>query len=109
MPMSRRMRGGVVACCLLVLAVCCLPGAGARDRDQDRALRLRREGAILPLETLVGKIMERYPAARLLEVELDEEHGRYVYEVEVLTVQGVVRELELDAGDGRILKDEEDD
>ncbi|WP_208533006.1 PepSY domain-containing protein, partial [Pseudomonas aeruginosa] len=33
----------------------------------------------------------------------------YVYEVELLTRDGVVRELELDARNGRILKDEEDD
>ena len=32
-----------------------------------------------------------------------------VYEVEILTTSGVVRELELDARNGNILKDEEDD
>lgn len=49
------------------------------------------------------------PGRSLLEAELEEEHGAYVYEVELLTTGGVVRELELDARDGRILKDEEDD
>ncbi|MBN0864542.1 PepSY domain-containing protein, partial [Pseudomonas aeruginosa] len=51
----------------------------------------------------------RYAGARLLEVELEEEDDVYVYEVELLTRDGVVRELELDARNGRILKDEEDD
>ena len=32
-----------------------------------------------------------------------------VYEVELLTADGTVRELELDARDGRILKDEVED
>ena len=41
--------------------------------------------------------------------ELEEEDGVLVYEVEILTTAGVVRELELDARDGRVLKDEEDD
>lgn len=82
--------------------------ASGRDLDQDEALRLRQEGAILPLETLLGRALEQYPGARLLEAELEEEDGLYVYEVELLTGQGVVRELELDAHDGRLLKDEED-
>jgi len=51
----------------------------------------------------------RYPGARLLEAELEEKHGVYVYEFEVLTREGVVRELKFDARDSRLLKDEEDD
>lgn len=82
--------------------------AASRDLDQDEALRLRREGLILPLESLVQQAMARYPGARLLEAELEEEDDRYIYEIELLTADGVARELELDARDGRILKDEED-
>jgi len=50
-----------------------------------------------------------YPGSTLLEAELEEEDGVLVYEVEILTTSGVVRELELDARNGNILKDEEDD
>ncbi len=82
--------------------------AASRDLDQDEALRLRREGLILPLETLIQRAMERYPGARLLEAELEEEDDLYVYEIELLTTQGVARELEFDARDGRLIKDEED-
>lgn len=94
---------------LVLLSALCLPSASARDLDQDQALRLRQAGVIQPLEQLVRSALARYPGARLLEAELEEEHGVYVYEVELLTASGVVRELELDARDGRILKDEEDD
>ena len=80
----------------------------SRDLDQDEALRLRREGLILPLESLLRQAMERHPGARLLEAELEEEDGIFVYEIELLTADGVARELELDARDGRLLKDEED-
>lgn len=82
--------------------------AASRDLDQDEALRLRREGLIMPLETLVQRAMERYPGARLLEAELEEDDGIYVYEIELLTTNGIARELEIDARDGRLLKDEED-
>ncbi|GAC1034929.1 PepSY domain-containing protein [Pseudomonas sp. No.21] len=93
---------------VLVLAVFALE-AVARDLDQDEALKLREEGVIMPLEQLLHRALGLYPGARLLEAELEEEDDVYVYEVELLTTEGVVRELELDARDGRILKDEEDD
>lgn len=93
---------------LLTLLTCCSL-AMARDLDQDEALRLRRDGMILPLEQLLQTALGRYPGARLLEAELEEKHGRYEYEVELLTPQGVVREIKLDARTGELLKDEEDD
>ncbi|TLP56636.1 MULTISPECIES: PepSY domain-containing protein [Pseudomonas] len=92
---------------LALLAVCSL--ASARDLDQDEALTLRQEGVILPFEHLLDSALGRYPGARLLEAELEEKHGRYEYEVELLTPQGVVREIKLDARTGALLKDEEDD
>lgn len=95
---------------LLVLAsgLVSVPGI-ARDLDQDEALRLRREGVIMPFEQLMQHIGNAYPGSTLLEAELEEEDGVLVYELEILTTSGVVRELELDARNGTILKDEEDD
>lgn len=80
----------------------------ARDLNQDEALRLRREGIILPFEQLMLLLQQRYPLATLLEAELEEENGMLIYELEILTAEGVVRELELDARKGSILKDKED-
>jgi len=42
----------------------------------------------------------------LLEVEHDQEHGRYIYELEYLTNDGDIYELEVDAVTGRVLKQE---
>lgn len=94
----------------LLLLLAALPAAG-RDLDQDEALRLSRAGVILPLERLLAPVMQRYPDAQLLEAELEERTGtgRYLYDIELLTRDGETRELELDARDGRLLKDEEDD
>lgn len=91
----------------LALLLAATPVA-SRDLDQDEALRLRSEGLILPLESLLQRALERYPGARLLEAELEEDDDLYIYEIELLTADGVARELELDARDGRVLKDEED-
>ena len=99
-PAGRALMVGLLAFCSLALA---------RDLDQDEALRLRQEGVILPLEQLLGQAMARYPGARLLEAELEEKQQKLVYEVELLTKAGVVREIKLDAATGDLLKDEEDD
>ena len=80
----------------------------ARDLDQDEALRLRQQGVILPLEQLLQQALDRYPGSKLLEAELEEKHDVYIYEVELLTTDGVVRELDLDASTGELLKDKED-
>jgi uncharacterized membrane protein YkoI len=92
----------------LLLALFCV-GVEARSLDQDEALRLRQQGVILPLEQLIGQALGLYPGAKLLEAELKEKRGVYFYAVELLTVQGVVRELKFDARDSRLLKDKEDD
>lgn len=92
---------------LALAAIACV--APAHDLSQDEALRLSKEGVIRPFEEILPAALSRYPGSRLLEAELEKEHGTYIYEVELLTVDGVVRELELDARDGRILKDKEDD
>ena len=99
-PAGRALMVGLLAFCSLAVA---------RDLDQDEALRLRQEGVILPLEQLLGQAMARYPGARLLEAELEEKQQKLVYEVELLTTAGVVREIKLDAATGDLHKDEEDD
>ncbi len=95
---------------LVLLAFC--SGLAARDLGQDEALRLRQKGVIAPLEHLLGPAFERYPGAKLLDAELEEHKDRpvrFIYEIELLTVEGVVREIELDANTGQLLKDKEDD
>ena len=101
---SQRCTRGRMA--LALLAFCSV--VMARDLDQDEALRLRQQGVILPLEQLLQQALDLYPGAKLLEAELEEKHDVYVYEVELLTAEGVVRELDLDATTGQLLKDKED-
>ncbi len=92
---------------LLLLLLTC--SVSARDLSQDEALRLREQGRIIPLEQVLSLIAQRHPQASLLEVELEEDDDIYIYEVELATGEGLVRELEIDASTGNILKDEEDD
>lgn len=91
----------------LILALSCAT-VSARDLDQDEALRLRQSGAIQSLEQFIDAALQRYPEAKMLEAELEEKHGIYVYEIELLTREGVVRELKFDARDARLIEDKED-
>lgn len=85
-----------------------VPLAPALDVDQDEALRLRQSGEVLSFQAILRQAEERYPGARLLEAELDDDDGELIYEIELLTDDGVVRELEIDARTGRVLEDEVD-
>ncbi|RRV04371.1 peptidase [Pseudomonas sp. v388] len=94
--------------CIIVGCSLVCTAAHARDLNQDEALQLRQRGVIQPLEHFIERALSYHPGARLLEAELEEKHDRYVYEFELLTPNGIVREIKFDARDGRLLKDEED-
>lgn len=79
------------------------------DADHEEVRRLLDAGEILPLETILEKTSELYPDSRVIETEFEEERGGYVYEVEFVDVNGVVWEVEFDAGSGAVISQEEDD
>lgn len=95
--------------CIGLIALSLSTLSHAKDLNQDEALALRQQGVILPLEQFIGQALGRYPGSKLLEAELEEKRGLLVYEIELLTAEGVVRELKFDARDTRLLDDKEDD
>ncbi|GAA5135806.1 PepSY domain-containing protein [Alloalcanivorax gelatiniphagus] len=94
---------------LAAFLACLMAPAVALDVSHDEALRLRQSGEVQPFEKILAVAMERHPRASLLEAELERDDGELIYELELLTADGVVRELEIDARSGRILEDEVDD
>ena len=94
---------------LAVALLMILPVVQADSDDHERARLLRETGKILPLSRIVEIYRERYPSGRILEAELEAEHGNYVYELEVLLGSGQVLELEYDARSGELLNIEEED
>lgn len=79
--------------------------ASAPRADQDRAYELARSGEILPLEQVLQHQRRDRPG-RILEVELEQEEGRPVYELELLDAKGQVWELHYDAVSGERLESE---
>ena len=53
--------------------------ATAADIGPNEALRLRQQGEILALESLLDIALSRYPGARLLEAELEKDDGIFIY------------------------------
>ncbi len=80
----------------------------AQADGHDRARQLMDAGEIVPLGEIVGRINEQRDG-RILEVELDQQDGDYIYEVELLNAKGQVRELKYDARSGELIGDEKDE
>lgn len=83
--------------------------AQARDLGPDEALKLRDAGTIQPFDKLNAAILAQHPDGKIEETELEEEYGRYIYQVEVRDAQGLQWDIELDATNGQVLKNQQDD
>lgn len=71
--------------------------------DHDRARAAVQAGQVLPLATVLQRLQRSHPG-QVLEVELEREHGQWVYEIKLLQDGGRLLRLELDAATGRVLK-----
>ena len=73
------------------------------DDDHDRARRAVEQGRALPLRVVLDQV-ERQFQGRAVNVELEREHGRLIYEIRLLQADGRVVKLEVDAASGAVLK-----
>jgi uncharacterized membrane protein YkoI len=99
----------LAAALLAVGALALSPRALAGDHDDHvEARALLQRGEILPLSRILAIVQQQVPGD-VVEVEL--EHGKHhgwEYEVKVLTAQGRVREVKLNARSGEVRKVEDD-
>ncbi|WFM70459.1 PepSY domain-containing protein [Halomonas sp. CKK8] len=93
-----RLRLPALAALLTLLAASPTP-ADEAWRDLHQAVR---EGRVVPLPEILDWLEERY-AGQVLEVELERDDGRMLYEVEMLGPQGQVVEFEFDAASGELI------
>lgn len=80
--------------------------AWAGDRDHDRARAALQAGEILPLATVLQRVAQSHPGD-VLEVELEREEGRWIYELKLLQPGGALLKLAVDARTAEVLKREE--
>ncbi len=84
--------------------------AGDDDaRDQELVRKALLEGRILSLSDITEKVKPSLPG-EIIGVELEvEDGGRIVYEFNIVDTSGKLKEVEVDAATGNILKIEDDD
>lgn len=81
--------------------------AYADDDDHERALEAVQSGELLPLSRILISLRETMPGD-VLEVDLEREHGRWIYEIEVLLSDGRVVDLKIDGQSGEVLREDDD-
>lgn len=98
---------------LLLLALLVLPLSAAGDDEDDRPdFEIAREavqrGEILPLAAVLESVRKSFPG-RVIDVELEYSRTERVYEIEIMTPDGRLIEIDVDAVTGAILDVDEDD
>ena len=73
--------------------------------DAQQIRQLVSQGKILPLEAIL-KIHQPLIDGKLLDLEVESEHGKIIYELEFLRQNGDVVELVIDAKTGELLDQE---
>lgn len=77
--------------------------------DVELARDLVERGQILPLARVLDMLQRQHPG-QIVEVELEYSAGKLVYEVDMITRDGRLIEVDMDAATGAIIDlDEEDD
>ncbi len=102
-----RKPGLALALALVFTAAAPLLGVSASEesagegRDHDRAEQARRSGEIRPLEEIAAVVRERFPG-EIAKIELEREHGLWIYEFKVIDRTGRFLEIKIDARTGEI-------
>lgn len=81
---------------LLAVLAAFNPGNGAGEESQDSALTALERGQIVPLEEIL-KLTEVQGLGQILEIELERHKGRWVYEIEGLSANGLISHHYFDA------------
>ncbi len=76
---------------------------GSEGHDHDRARAALQAGEILPLSTIMARVAQTHPG-HVLEVELERENERWIYEIKLLQPSGGLLKLEIDAKSGAVIR-----
>ncbi|WP_409559884.1 PepSY domain-containing protein [Hyphomicrobium sp. B1] len=79
------------------------------ERDHEIARKALSEGRIRPLTDIMDELKAQFPG-QIIGVELEvKKTGAFVYEFKILTPQGKLKEVNVDAATAKILTIEDDD
>ena len=92
---------------LFVVLACSAASAWADD-EQDRARAALAAGEIQPFGAIEDSVTKHVPGD-IIDVELDQDGSQWIYELKLRDSLGRVREVEVDATTGEILKIDAED
>jgi uncharacterized membrane protein YkoI len=78
-------------------------GGRAHGDDHDRARAALKAGEVLPLADILARVAVSHPG-QVLEVELERDHGVWMYELKLLQTDGLLVKLKVDARDGAVVR-----
>lgn len=106
-PLPGALLGVVIAAATLAFAILASAPAAAGDKPRSQEVRaLRERGKILPMEEILARARTIRPG-QVVEVELEREDARYVYEVKIIDDADRVHKLEIDAASGELIEHQE--
>lgn len=94
--------GGLCLLGLLVGSLGLQPAWSGSKDDHNRARHALQAGEVLPLGKVLQRLEREHPG-QVMEVELEQEEGRWIYEVKLLQPQGELVKLKLDARTAALL------
>jgi|OM-RGC.v1.030645694 uncharacterized membrane protein YkoI len=87
--------------------MCIVAEAAVADDDMSRIRHLRDTQSILSLTDILASVEKKYPGT-VLDVELEEEHGQIIYEIELLGRNKKIHHLKIDARSGKMIRKGDD-
>lgn len=77
------------------------------DWDEREYPEMYPQYRMISMQEAMNIALGRVPG-QVTKIELEREHGRMIYEVDIITAQGVKYEVEVDSNTGQILRVELD-
>ncbi len=90
-------------CVLLVVLISLANAPAWADGDHDRARQAVRSGQVLPLPAVLEELAREVPG-QVLEVELEQDNGRWIYEIKLLQTDGQLVKLKVNAQTAQVLR-----
>ena len=96
-------RASTLLLLLLAVGLASVPTRASDRNEVDRVRAAVQAGELLPLTQVLERLQRSHPG-QVLEVELEREDGRWIYEVKLLQAGGRLLKLELDGRSAVVLK-----
>ncbi len=100
---SRHARLRIALASLLLVGLAQPSAWGSDSGDHERARAAVEAGQVLPLPTLLERLRRTHPG-QVLELELERDDGRWIYEIKLLRANGQLLKLDVDAATAQVLQ-----